>query len=128
MGRKPSTGTKIFGIVRFWARIVDGCFILYSPKGRIKRRSREEFKDVEHCRVRLRDAVVALNTSTSRRKKPTLTLTDKNATVYQLQTPSAEEAKQWVDRIQSAINSFKPALNLINFDEEVSNGHTTNVM
>jgi hypothetical protein len=78
MGRKPSTGTKIFGIVRFWARIVDGCFILYSPKGRIKRRSREEFKDVEHCRVRLRDAVVALNTSTSRRKKPTLTLTDKN--------------------------------------------------
>jgi hypothetical protein len=48
--------------------------------------------------------------------------------VYQLQTPSAEEAKQWVDRIQSAINSFKPALNLINFDEEVSNGHTTNVM
>jgi hypothetical protein len=50
------------------------------------------------------------------------------ATVYQLQTPSAEEAKQWVDRIQSAINSFKPALNLINFDEEVSNGHTTNVM
>jgi hypothetical protein len=57
MGRKPSTGTKIFGIVRFWARIVDGCFILYSPKGRIKRRSREEvchtitFRGFDSCKL-----------------------------------------------------------------------------
>ena len=50
------------------------------------------------------------------------------ATVYQFRTQSEEEAKQWVDQIQSAIKSFKPAQNLINFDEEVSNGHATNVM
>ncbi|XP_062515688.1 ras-specific guanine nucleotide-releasing factor RalGPS2-like isoform X2 [Corticium candelabrum] len=125
MGRKPSTGTKWLGLMKFWATISDGCFLLYSPKRRVKRKSRDEFKCVEHCCVRLHDAIVALNTS--KRSKPSFTLTDKYSSVYKFRTQSEEEAKQWVQHVQMAINSFKMPKNLINFDEDVSNGHASSV-